>query len=379
MKNIVFFSPYYDPYLSGLTIYPKYLFEHFKKNNKIVILTFLYRNNLKKIEKKGNITIIRLNYWFRLSKGFIAPLSLIDFYRYSKEADTVILNQPNFEGIGLAFLSFLMKKKIISIVHCQVFLPKLFFNIIFNFFLNLNLYFQLFLSTIILPTTDDYAFSLPWGKIFKNKIKSVLPPIKKPLTSKDVFRKFKEEENRYWIGYVGRIASEKGLEYLIQSINKSYFLKKNVELVFAGPYGKDVSGENKYYQEIINLVKEDKIKYRFFGNLSDGDLSAFYKAIDILVLPSINQTEAFGMVQAEAMLSGTPVIASDLPGVRIPIKLTKMGIITNPKDVEQLSRAIKEILINKNKYSNQDLVKKAEKIFDTKKTYYFYDQLITTL
>ena len=66
MKNIVFFSPYYDPYLSGLTIYPKYLFEHLKKNSRIIILTFLHQKNLKKIEKKGNITIIRLNYWFRL-------------------------------------------------------------------------------------------------------------------------------------------------------------------------------------------------------------------------------------------------------------------------------------------------------------------------
>ena len=51
-------------------------------------------------------------------------------------------------------------------------------------------------------------------------------------------------------------------------------------------------------------------------------MSSFYKSIDLLVLPSINQTEAFGMVQAEA-IAGTPVIAGNLPGVRIPIKLTK--------------------------------------------------------
>lgn len=375
MKNIVFFSPYYDPYLSGLTIYPKYLFDHLKKNNKIIVLTFLYKNNLKKIEKEGNITIIRLNYWFRLSKGFIAPLSLINFYQYLKGTDILILNQPNFEGLGLAFLAFLMKKKIISIVHCQVFLPRSFFNIIINFSLNLNLYFQLFLSTIILPTTEDYAFSLLWGKIFKYKIKAILPPTKKSLISQVLFKKFKKKE-KYWIGYVGRIASEKGLEYLIQSVSESYSLKKNIKLVFAGPYGKEVAGENNYYEKIIKMLNEYKINHTFLGNLEDKQLSSFYKSIDVLVLPSINQTEAFGMVQAEAMISGTPVVASDLPGVRMPIKLTKMGKIFEPKNSEQLAKAILEVLENKNKFVNDKLIKNAQEIFDIKKVYKFYDKLI---
>ncbi|KKP60337.1 MAG: Glycosyl transferase group 1 [Candidatus Roizmanbacteria bacterium GW2011_GWA2_34_18] len=375
MKKIVFFSTYYDPYLSGLTIYPKYLFEHLKKNSKIIVLTFPHRKNLKKIEKKGNITIIRLNYWFRLSKGFIAPLSLLDFYRYSKGANIVFLNQPNFEGLGLAFLAFLMKKKIISIIHCQVFLPRSFFNIIINFFLNLYLYCQLFLSTIILPTTEDYAFSLPWGKIFRYKIKAILPPIKKSIISQVLFKKLKKEREKYLIGYVGRIASEKGIEYLVHSINH-LDIKKNVKLVFAGPFGKDVAGENNYYNKIIEMLKKYKVNYLFFGNLTSKQLAAFYKSIDVLVLPSINQTEAFGMVQAEAMVAGTPVVASNLPGVRMPIKMTGMGKIVEPKDVNGIANAIEEVLKNKNSYSNLRLTKNAKNIFDLKKIYKFYENLV---
>jgi len=372
--NILFFSPYYDPYLSGLTIYPKNLFEHLKKNNKIIILTFLYRNGLKRIEKKGNITIIRLNYWFRLSKGFIAPLLIFSFFKYSKEADVIILNQPNFEGFGLASISYFIGKKIISIIHCQVFLPKGFLNSIINFFLNISFYLQLFFSSIILPTTLDYANSLPWGKIFKNKIKTILPPIKKPLISQALYKKLKKEG--YWIGYVGRIASEKGIEYLIEATKK---MNKKITLVFAGPYGKDVTGENKYYKKIIMMLKEFKINYLFLGNLTSKQLGSFYKSIDLLVLPSINQTEAFGMVQAEAMIAGTPVIASNLPGVRIPIRLTKMGIIIEPKNSEQITKAILEILKNKNKFVNDKLIKNAQEIFNIKKVYKFYDRLLTTL
>jgi len=127
------------------------------------------------------------------------------------------------------------------------------------------------------------------------------------------------------------------------------------------------------------LLKLHKIKYLFLGNLNNKQLNSFYKSIDVLILPSINQTEAFGMVQAEAMLAGTPAIASNLPGVRMSIKLTKMGIIVEPKNTDQISQAIKDILKNKNKFTNDKLVKNAQNIFDIRKVYKFYDDLIASM
>jgi len=76
------------------------------------------------------------------------------------------------------------------------------------------------------------------------------------------------------------------------------------------------------------------------------------------------------------MLTGTPVIASNLPGVRVPIRLTKMGEIVKPKNPQQISKAIIKILKNKNKFSNNFLINKAKKIFDINKTYQFYDNLV---
>ncbi len=379
--KILFFSPYFYPYISGITISSKRILDYLSKKNKITVLTFRYDNKLSNPStplRASQLNIIRMPYWFRISKGFISPQSIIYFIKETLKTDLVILNQPNFEGLFLAIVVKLFNKKIISIFHCQVFLESNMFTKIINLFLNLSMKTQLFLSDKIVVYTKDYVNSLPYFKKFANKIVDVLPPIEKSVTDKKFLIKLlKLKKNNIWIGYAGRISSEKGLKYLVQSMKQ--LNNETIALVFAGPYGKNVAGENNYYKKIINILREYKIKHIFLGNLTSKQLSAFYRSIDVLVLPSINQTEAFGMVQAEAMIVGTPVIASNLPGVRMPIKLTKMGIIVEPRNSDQISKAIEEILGNKNKFTNDELIKNANIIFDIKKVYKFYDQLLTLI
>ena len=377
--KILFFSPYYYPYTSGVTTYPKKLLSYLSNKNEIEILTFKYDKKLRIEETIDGYKITRMNYWFKISKGFISPQSIYYFLKKINKCNLVILNQPNFEGLFLAIIAKIFKKKIISIFHCQVFLEGNLLANIINFALDTSMKIQLHLSDKIVVYTKDYINSLPYFRKFANKTIEVLPPIEKSIEDKKFLNKLlKLKKDNIWIGYAGRISQEKGLEFLIRSIDRLEH-KKNIRLIFAGPYGKDVAGESNYYNKIVEMLKKYKINYSFLGNLDNKQLSVFYKSIDILILPSINQTEAFGMVQAEAMLAGTPVIASNLPGVRIPIRLTKMGIIIEPKDIKQLSNAINEVLENRNKYSNDDLVEKANKIFNIKKTYQFYEELISSL
>lgn len=380
--RILFYSSYFYPYTSGITTYPYKILSHLTKKFSISILTFCHEKKLAKIELHNRLKIIRMPYLFKLYKGFISPQSFFIFLKQIKKNDLIIINLPSVEGLPLLLLARLFGKKVISIFHCYLDLNNNFFLNIINSITNKIINFQLLLSNKIISYTDDYINSLKISKKIKKKIFTILPPILKLPISKNKLKKFlKLKKRNIWIGYAGRISSEKGLEYLINAISSKHYLNKNflTEIVFAGPYGKKVSGENSYYLKIKNLLKSKKIKYRFFGNLKNGNLGAFYKTIDLLVLPSINQTEAFGMVQAEAMLLGKPVIASNLPGVKIPIKLTRMGLLVKPKNSLQLIKAITRILKNKNKYSNKKLIKNAEKIFDVKKVYKFYEKIIKDL
>ena len=66
------------------------------------------------------------------------------------------------------------------------------------------------------------------------------------------------------------------------------------------------------------------------------------------MLPSINSFEAFGIVQLEAMSFGVPVIASDIPGVRMPIKRTGNGYLFKKGNIDSLTDAIIRINEDKN-------------------------------
>ena len=90
--------------------------------------------------------------------------------------------------------------------------------------------------------------------------------------------------------------------------------------------------------------------WRFLDVLTSEQMAAFYANIDLLVLPSLNSTEAFGLVQIEAMLNNVPCIASDLPGVRQPIKRHSMGEIIPIGDSAALGQAVIKVLKHPKNY-----------------------------
>ncbi|PIZ92661.1 MAG: hypothetical protein COX83_03780 [Candidatus Magasanikbacteria bacterium CG_4_10_14_0_2_um_filter_41_31] len=366
--NVLFFSPYFYPYISGLTQYPYRLFMENGLPIKTMCLTFHHDPHLPTDQEMGPLLHVRrMPFLFRISKGFISPQSLVHFWNETKKNDVVMVNLPSFEGLLLSIFAVLQRKPLISLLHCEVLLPFSIPNITINFILNCGVFFQLFLSKKIIVYTEDYYEKKWMYHFFKDKMEVIPPPVHTSAPNASYLKELGIMKNKYKysIGFCGRIAAEKGIEILIESVSSL----KNTIVFFAGPTGKDVIGEEIYYAKIQRLLNMKKIPHVFLGILSAGKLSSFYRIIDVLVLPSLNKTEAFGMVQVEAMLQGTPVIASNLPGVRVPIILTKMGILTAPYNSLEIKDAILEIVNFKEKYSNKELIENAKNIFDSKKTY----------
>jgi len=152
------------------------------------------------------------------------------------------------------------------------------------------------------------------------------------------------------LGLAGRVAAEKGYEYLIAALPQVLAVYPQTRVVHAGTW-KGVLGEEAYQARIEAMLELLGEHWRSLGYLSDNEFRAFFGACDALIFSSLNRTESFGIVQIEAMLQGTPVIASDLPGVRQPVMNTGMGRIVPLRDSEALAQAILEVFDNSKLYS----------------------------
>jgi glycosyltransferase involved in cell wall biosynthesis len=78
----------------------------------------------------------------------------------------------------------------------------------------------------------------------------------------------------------------------------------------------------------------------FLGSISDQELPRYYRMADVHVFPSTRRAEAFGIVALEAAASGTPTIASNLPGVRTVVLDGVTGLLVEPEQVASLASAI---------------------------------------
>ena len=136
--------------------------------------------------------------------------------------------------------------------------------------------------------------------------------------------------------FVGRLVYYKGLEVLLDAMGRS-----EGSLV--------IVGEGPLEGALRALVTEKRLGERvlFAGRVSDADLPAFYQACDLFVLPSIARTEAFGVVQIEAMAAGRPVVSTNLPtGVPWVNQDGVSGLVVTPGDHVALGDALQRVLVD---------------------------------
>ena len=135
--------------------------------------------------------------------------------------------------------------------------------------------------------------------------------------------------------FVGKLREYKGLRYLIEAMK----LVENAELNIIG------TGEEKDY--LLELTKKLSLNNRinFLGYVSDDQLESYYQNSNLFILPSINEAEAFGVVQLEALSHGIPVINTSLKsGVPFVSKHNETGITVPPANTIKLAQAINKII-----------------------------------
>jgi glycosyltransferase involved in cell wall biosynthesis len=174
---------------------------------------------------------------------------------------------------------------------------------------------------------------------FQNKTYPITGAVQKVIPngiSTDTFQYLRNNgagKGRSWkVLYVGQLIDLKGVDYLLRALT---FGQQDIELQL-------IFNVDTARNRLENLAHELGLQGRvfFLGPKTPEELKTFYQRADLFVLPSLG--EALPSVITEAMLCGTPVVATDVGGIRD--QLGGYGLVVPPRDANALARAIGYVL-----------------------------------
>ncbi len=137
------------------------------------------------------------------------------------------------------------------------------------------------------------------------------------------------------VGHVGRLAPEKNLPFLARAVAR--FLHQHPDARFL------VVGDGPAGDEVRQVFRREKLSERLHmtGVMSGEDLRAAYHAMDVFAFASTSETQ--GMVLAEAMMAGVPVVAIDAPGAREIVVDRENGRLLESEDEASFAQALGEL------------------------------------
>jgi len=264
-----------------------------------------------------------------------------------RRADVVNVHVPQLDAAPIALLARALGKPVVMTYHCDLRLPRGPVHYLANQASHLANHITARAATAIVTNTRDYAEHSPFLRRYLSKIEVIPPAVDVAPVDAAALRAFRRkygvQPGQPVIGMLARLAAEKGVEYLVQAMPRVLQRFPTARVLYVGQY-QNVLGEEAYARKLAPMIARLGAHWSFLGVLPDDEVAAFFRICDVTVLPSLNSTESFGMVQVEAMTCGTPVVASDLPGVRQPVAMTGMGRTVPAADADSLAQALIEVL-----------------------------------
>lgn len=249
--------------------------------------------------------------------------------RLSKEQDVIHLHMP-FPFGDLACLLSGYKGKIVLWWHSDVVRQKK-----MMFFYKPIMLKMLRRADVIVAATEGHINGSAYLQPFREKCVIIPFGVNKKieLAADDYIanRKWESKKGKVRFLFVGRLVYYKGCKVLLEA----FAHVKRSELVLVG------SGVME--DDLRHLAKELEIEDNvcFMGEISEKELIRQYAQCDVFVLPSVAKSEAFGLVQIEAMAFGKPVINTKLPSGVPYVSIDKVtGLTVEPEDTEGLSKAM---------------------------------------
>ncbi|MEO8581256.1 MAG: glycosyltransferase family 4 protein [Patescibacteria group bacterium] len=363
--KVLVISDYFYPHWTGLSKSIFHLCTALTKKYEIEVLTVKHQSKLKKREQVNDFWIQRSRPLLEFSRVFYSPGIIARTWKKARQVDTVFINSPCTNILPCTLIAKLLGKKVVIFHQGDLNLPAGFMNRILELVFNLMTLTAFGLADRLSTYTKDYA---QHSRVMRYYLYKTVPTILPIPTKIDAKILAKPKTNHLTFGFAGRFVEEKGFDILFQAIPEIVEQLPGARFVFAGQTKMQYE---KFYEKHLNEIKKVKRHIDFLGLLNEEELSKFYRSLDFFLLPS--RSECLGLVQAEAMLQGTPVICSDIPGSRQLVKKTKFGSLFESENASDLADTIIQAvaqreMIMKNKLQASKLldydtlVKQSEKL-----------------
>jgi len=349
-RRILMVLTYYHPHWTGLTAYARRLAEGLAASgHSVTVLTSRHEPHLVKEEVIGGVRVVRLPVMGRLSRGVVMPSFPAALWRLTGQADVVQVHTPILEAPLVTLFGRLRKKPVVLTHHGDLTMPAGFFNKAIERVVTGLMVRALKQTTRIVAYSADYARHSPFLRPFLQKTDAILPPVIIPVPRPEDAARWKAElglTGSRLVGFAGRWVEEKGFDFLLKAIPDVIAKAPDVHFVYAG---ETKMGYEDFFSRCAADLERVRSHVTMLGLVSDPQrLASFYAMLDVFVLPS--RTDCFALVQPEAMMCGTPVVAADIPGARVAVRETGMGLTVAPRDPAALAAGILTVLGEREKY-----------------------------
>jgi glycosyltransferase involved in cell wall biosynthesis len=346
------------------------------RGHQVTVVTSQHSPDLPREEDHCGVRIVRVPAVARLSRGQVMPAFPAVVNRLAREHDVVQVHTPMLETWLVGILAHRHRNKMVMTHHGDLVMPAGLWNGVVQRTVGYLLDRGADVADVITIHSQDYADHSPYLNPHAHKVTAIYPPVEIPEPDPVGVAKWRAElglTDRKLVGFAGRFVEEKGFDYLLKAI--PWVVEEMPEVMFAYAGEHRVAYED-FYGQWRRLIDANAEHLLMLGLITDRQrLADYYAMCDVFALPS--RTDCFPSVQIEALLCGTPLVTTDIPGAREVVQLTGMGLLVEPRNERAIAEGLLTVLRDPEAYTKSRLEIRA--VFDTEQTVGQYERLFQSL
>jgi glycosyltransferase involved in cell wall biosynthesis len=344
------------------------------RGHQVTVLAARHQPSLARKEILNGVQILRLDPLLRISRGLLMPAFPVAAQRLIGNSDVVQIHTPLPESLLVASLCGRAGKPLLLTHQGDLVLPAGLANRAIQEAVTWMMKGAARRAAAVTTHNADYALNSSFLAPFTTKVTAIHPPVTLPAPQVDeaaAWRRGLGLERKRVVGFAGRFVEEKGFDVLLAAVPHLAAAVPDVHLVYAG----EPMVYERFAERCRPLLRASRARLTTLGLIRDRQrLANFYALCDAFALPS--RSECFGTTQVEAMLAGTPVVATDIPGGRDAVRTTGMGLLVEPESPRALAAALAEVLADPARHRRPEAVGAT---FDESRSLDEYESLLAWL